>query len=290
MVGLAGQKVDWWGEDGAWYSLLKDKDSDLNINVRLTAPLPDDFPERQLITGVSIMSHGKSIMVENTDPYSAKPAGCAEDVTLPCLSNGGITVTVNGHNAPELLSPVQGVVLGGDLVVSSANLPVECRQFGGHQIWARMYEEMMEGRRRLKSESFEEWVLRFDEVAAPEWCAKYINERGLSQVQSLHSIFQIETGSLTVRLNAGVNQQGDGEVDKNGREVPDLEFWQMDVGFEGLDASRYMTGVLGETARPVVNIWGDVVMEGMDAIRGAVSDYKVSGPYSDEFAMDVYSK
>ncbi|CAN0423163.1 unnamed protein product, partial [Ectocarpus sp. 13 AM-2016] len=50
MQGLRGQKIDWSGVDGGWYSLIKDDTADVNINVRVTAPLPDQFPDRQLIT------------------------------------------------------------------------------------------------------------------------------------------------------------------------------------------------------------------------------------------------
>lgn len=290
MVGLAGQNIDWSGEDGAWYSLLKDHAAQLSINVRLTAPLPADFPERQLITGVSVISQGNSIVVENTDPYHVDPVGCPEGLETPCLSNGGLTITVNGRNAPELLVPTQRVQVEEGLTVSSANLPVECRQFGGDRAWTLIFEEMSAGRRHLNEETFEEWVLRFDQVAAPEWCAKYITERGLTEVQSVHSIFRIETPLIAVRLNAGVNQQSQGEVDAHGRELPDLEFWQMDVGFEGLDSSRFMTGVLGETARPVKDMWGKDVMEGAAAMRGAVADYKVSGPLGVNFIMDEGSQ
>ncbi|CAM9161747.1 unnamed protein product, partial [Ectocarpus sp. 12 AP-2014] len=44
MTGLRGQRINWSGVDGGWYSLIKDEDADLNVNVRVTAPLPDEFP------------------------------------------------------------------------------------------------------------------------------------------------------------------------------------------------------------------------------------------------------
>lgn len=68
MKGLRGQKIDWSGVDGAWYGLLTDESIDLHVNVRLTAPLPKDFPDRQLITGVSVLSQGVSLLIEVRQP------------------------------------------------------------------------------------------------------------------------------------------------------------------------------------------------------------------------------
>ncbi|CAN0188311.1 unnamed protein product, partial [Ectocarpus sp. 12 AP-2014] len=64
MKGLRGQKIDWSGVDGEWYSFIKDDDMDLQVNVRLTAPLPEAFPERQLVTGISVISEGHSLVLE----------------------------------------------------------------------------------------------------------------------------------------------------------------------------------------------------------------------------------
>ncbi|CAM9997801.1 unnamed protein product, partial [Ectocarpus fasciculatus] len=60
MRGLRGQRIDWSGVDGGWYSFVRDDDLDLNVNVRLTAPLPEEFPNRQLVTGLSVISGGHS--------------------------------------------------------------------------------------------------------------------------------------------------------------------------------------------------------------------------------------
>jgi len=61
---------------------------------------------------------------------------------------------------------------------------------------------MLQGKRRLSAdESFEDWVLSFDHMAAPDWCAKYIDEKGLGEVQSDHAIFKISTPTAIVRLN-----------------------------------------------------------------------------------------
>jgi len=123
-------------------------------------------------------------------------------------------------------------------------------------------------------------------MAAPDWCAKYIAENSLADLQSTHAVFKVETSTVTVRLNAGVNYQGDGEQDWDGRVLPDLEFWQMDVGLDGLDAeSPALSGILGETARPVYDENGFAVMEGFEAFRGTVEDYRVSGASGTHFAL-----
>ena len=114
-------------------------------------------------------------------------------------------------------------------------------------------------------------------MVAPDWCAKYIAEKGLANLQSTHAIFKIETPTVTVRLNAGIGFQGDGELDFDGRVLPDLDFWQMDIGMKGLDIENpALSGLLGETARPVYDENGKAVMEGFGAFRGTVEDYRVS--------------
>ena len=287
MQGLRGQRIDWSGVDGGWYSLIKDENADLHINVRLTAPLPDEFPDRQLMTSLSVMSEGHSLVIEVENPYTVDTHGCPGGVS-PCLANGGLRMVVDGQEADELRSFSRQVpVAEGTISVSASNLPVECRQFGGDRIWARLYQEMLEGRRRLSTgETLEDWILRFDHMAAPDWCAKYTAENDLADLQSNHAIFKIETPTVTVRLNAGVNFQGDGELDWDGRVLPDLEFWQMDVGFDGLDVENpTLSGLLGETARPVYDENGQKVMEGSEAFRGTVEDYRVSSALGTHFPL-----
>eukprot|EP00903_Cladosiphon_okamuranus_P010197 g9656.t1 len=289
MKGLRGQMIDWSGVDGGWYSLIKDDDAELDINVRLTAPLPDEFPDRQLITGLSVLSEGHSLVIEVDHPYTIDTDGCPEDVS-PCLANGGLRMLVDGQKANGLLRFSRLVpVADGAILVSASNLPVECRQFGGDKIWALQYEEMMlEGRRQLvDDESLEDWILKFDHhMAAPGWCAKYIAENDLADLQSNHAIFKIDTPAVTVRLNAGVNYQGGGALDWDGRVLPDLEFWQMDVGLDGLDVENpELSGILGETARPVYDEFGKEVMEGFKAFRGTVEDYRLSDALGVHFAL-----
>ena len=170
--------------------------------------------------------------------------------------------------------------------MSSSNLPAECRQFGGDKIWARMCGEMLQGTRQLTpAEQFEDWILRFNDMAAPAWCTQYIERNNLAELQSVHAIFEIVTSTATVRLNVGTNYQGGGDVHWDGRILPDLEFWQMDVGVNGLSPEKEsLSGLLGETARPVLDEDGRGVMEGPKAFRGAVEDYRVSAPLGTDFA------
>ena len=286
MQGLSGQHINWSGVDGGWYCLVKDQDADFHVNVRVTAPLPEDFPDRQLVTGLSVISEGNSFVVEVKDPYTTLTSGCSGRDGSVCLANGGLRATVNGKEADHLLVPTRGAKVVGSIVVSSSNLPVECRQFGGDKLWAHMYAEMLEGKRELKSETFEDWVMSFDQMAAPDWCAKYIVDHGLSDVRSTHAILKIMTRTIDVRLNAGLGYQSHGELNWDGRVLPDLEFWQMDVGLDGLAIDNpNLTGILGETARPVVREDGQVVMEGDGAFRGSVEDYRVTGALGTDFAL-----
>lgn len=123
-------------------------------------------------------------------------------------------------------------------------------------------------------------------MAAPDWCTRYINQHDLADVQSIHAVFKIVTSAVTVRLNVGFNHQGGGELDWDGHVLRDLEFWQMDVGLHGLSLeNESLSGTLGETARPVLDKNGDEVMEGAEAFRGTVEDYRVSGPLGTDFAV-----
>ncbi|CAM9328277.1 unnamed protein product [Ectocarpus sp. 12 AP-2014] len=290
MKGLLGQSIDWFGIDGGWYSFVQDPDMDLNVNVRLTAPLPEEFPDRQLVTGLSVMAGGHSLVIEVTNPYDTdKAGGCPDGAPAPCLANGGLSVTVDGEKEADdspLLHTIRDETLPGGIQVSAANLPVQCWQFGGDKIWARHYAETMEGRRHLLSETFEEWVLSFQHMAAHDWCTEYIAHKDLSDVQSAQAIFQIITPEVVVRLNVGIGHQTGGHVQMDGRVVPDLDVWEMDVGLAGLSLeNESLTGILGETARPVLDKDGRTVMKGNKAYRGTPEDYRVSGALGTDFAL-----
>ena len=167
MQGLRGQQIDWSGIDNSWYCMVSDNTDSINVNVRLNAPIPEEFPDRQLITGVSVMSQGHSLVIEVTNPYDINTDGCPPDMS-PCLSNGGLRAMVDGEEVDNLLRFSRNEYVTDGIAVSASNLPVECRQFGGDKIWARMYSEMLQGQRELAvKESFEDWILRFDHMAAP---------------------------------------------------------------------------------------------------------------------------
>ena len=286
MQGFRGQQIDWSGIDNSWYCIVSDDTDSIHVNVRLNAPLRVEFPDRQLITGLSVMSQGHSLVIEVINPYDVKTAGCPPNMSI-CLSNGGLRAVVDGEEVDSLLRFSKDEYVTDGIALSASNLPVECRQFGGDRIWARMYDEMLHGKRELAvEETFEDWILRFDHMAAPDWCMQYIAQKDLAGVQSIYSVFKIMTSSVTVRLNVGTNFQGNGDVDWDGRVLPDLEFWQMDVGLDGLSLdNESLTGILGETARPVLDKDGHKIMQGHEAIRGTVEDYRVSSPLGTDFAL-----
>ena len=285
MQGLRGQKIDWSGVDGGWYCLIADEDANLHVNVRLTAPLPEEFPDRQLVTGVSFISEGNSLVLEVKDPYTIHTDGCPAGVS-PCLADGGLRAVANGEDAEHLLVPTRDVLVYDGIEISASNLPVECRQFGADKLWASMYAEMLQGGRDLRGENFEDWVLGFSEMAAPGWCARYIAQHGLAAVQSAHAVFKIEGPTVTLRLNSGFGYQVEGEQTSDGHVLPGLDFWQMDVGLQGLDIdNEKLSGILGETARVMVDENGVEIMEGFDAFRGGAEDYRVSDALGTDFAL-----
>ena len=293
MVGVLGQKFDWSGEDKGWYSLVSDG-QDFQLNVRVTAPMPDEFPDRQLVTAVSILSAGgRSFVIEVKDPYTIDTPGCesGDDSSLPCLANGAFRFIVDGVEHRGLQMPSQAMELPGDRFVSSANLPAECRRFGGDRIWAAQFADMTQTRRSLRAyeADFKTWILQEGNMAAPTWCAKFLDEEGLPGLlaaQSNHAIFHVVTPTASLRINMGVNHQDrvtsdDGVVVL----VPELDFWQGDVGVEGSRFSDTVSGMLGETSRPVLDKHGLPIMEGAEVIRGTPEDYRVDGPLGVEFEL-----
>ncbi|CAN0252997.1 unnamed protein product [Scytosiphon promiscuus] len=292
MTGLLGQKIDWIGEDGAWYNLVMDPA--FTMNARVTAPMSAEFPDRQLITGLALIFTNEdggteqSVVFEIVDPYSTAAAGSSQG-----LLGGAMRVLVDGIDSSSLISPNEGTHLPGQVFVATANLPAACQPFGGDIIWAQQFADIT-ARRRLRSESrmsFLDWVKSWSETtAAPLWCNKFIDEEGFSLFQQdpphdhgNHVVFRIETPSFAARLHVGTNHQG-GEVIPDGRTLPELEFWQMDLHLEwaAVDHAK-VEGILGGTVRPVVDADGKLVMRGLDAIRGNIEDYRVSSPTGLDF-------
>ncbi|CAN0165876.1 unnamed protein product [Ascophyllum nodosum] len=286
LQGLRGQHVEWVGVDGEWYALVKDDEDDLQINVRTTAPLPNDFPDRQFITGVAVVSKGHSFVIEVKDPYTVGTPGCSGDVS-PCLADGGLSVYIDGELVNFLVNPTNALSLPGGIEVSSSNLPPECREFGGRKVWARMQKEMLRGRRQLiTTKMFEDWMLSFTHMVDPDFCAAFVANEDLSEVQSDQALLRIVTPTAIVRLSVGINHRRAGKTDRFGRELPELDFWQMGVGVEGLSLHHEsLSGLLGGTARVVVDAEGNEVMEGTEALSGTIEDYRVSNAEGADFAL-----
>ncbi|CAN0369546.1 unnamed protein product [Ectocarpus sp. 12 AP-2014] len=60
----------------------------------------------------------------------------------------------------------------------------------------------------------------------------------------------------------------------------------MDIGLVGLSLENEgLTGILGETARPVYDKDGKAVMKGDYAFRGTAEDYRVSGALGTDFGL-----
>lgn len=210
MVGLQGQRIDWNGEDGAWYALLTERDPGVQINVRLTAPLATEFPDRQLITGFALKgADGHSIVIKTKDPYTVQTSGCPENVDLTCLSENALDIIVDGEDHPTVA--VENALFLGGTVMTAANLPTECQPFGGDVIWARQFADMAHERYLNDVQDVDEWVLGWSATtAAPFWCETFIAEsgtEGLLDYRSMHAVFRIQTPSFSVRLHHGTNNQ-----------------------------------------------------------------------------------
>lgn len=62
-------------------------------------------------------------------------------------------------------------------------------------------------------------------MAAPGWCAKYISELGLADVQTTHAALKIDSPFVSVRVNAGIltTRAGENET-KTGGSYPTWTF------------------------------------------------------------------
>ena len=286
LQGLRGQHIEWTGVDGEWYALVRDEEDDLQINVRTTSPLSKDFPDRQFITGMAVLSQGHSLVVQVKEPYTVDTQGCSGDVS-PCLADGGLSVSVDGEPVDYLAGPSNDVHLSGGIELSSSNLPPACREFGGRKVWARMQKDMLRGRRQLSAaKTFEDWMLGFAHMVSPEFCATFVTNDDLYKVQSDQALLRIVTPTAVVRLSAGINHRRAGKTDRFGRDLPELDFWQMGVGVEGLNIDhKSLSGLLGETSRVVVDAEGNEVMGGAEALPGTIEDYRVSNAEGMDFAL-----
>ena len=293
VTGLRGQRYDWSGEDGGWYAFLSTQD-ELQMNLRVTSHLPTTFPERQLVTGVAVVTEGgHTVKAEIADPLDLTPT-CADSggsTSAPCLVNGGLRVTVDGR---EEVRGAGEFHYDGGIHITAVNLPLECQRFGDYLMWGNLSVEqkLTHTGRNLRSTSavtsIFNWLLADSVMIAPPWCVKYLNElngdvSALAGIQSNHAVLRIETPNLSLRVNVGINSEEEQTL-QDGRVVPTASFWQMDVRVEDAKGIAMAKGMLGETARPVRDQQtGKNVMSGPGVLRGDVEDYRVMHPLGTEF-------
>lgn len=294
LTGLRGQRFDWSGRDGGWYAFLSTPDQ-LQMNLRVTSHLPKTFPERQLVTGVALVTEGGHMIVADiADPLELEPT-CeftADAIgSAPCLINGGLRVTVDGR---EQMQRAGEYHLDGDIHITAVNLPLECQRFGDYMMWGDLDKEqrLRGGSRSLRSvetaTSIFEWLLADTVMIAPPWCERYLRQlngdvNALANIKSTHAVLRIDTPNISLRVNVGINTEHEQTL-KDGRVVPTASFWQMDVRVEYAEGIETAKGMLGETARPVRDRQtGKKVMSGPGILRGRVEDYQVVHPLGTEF-------
>lgn len=100
MVGFQDQKFDVTGEDGEWYALIHDKT--MNMNMRITQPMPE-VPQVTYITGIGLSVTGAddewhTFEITINDPHNLD-SECPEGSDRPCLTDGALTILVDGKEA-----------------------------------------------------------------------------------------------------------------------------------------------------------------------------------------------
>lgn len=102
MVGFQHQKFDFTGEDGEWYALIHDQVMEVDMNMRVTQPMPH-VSEVTYITGLGISVMGAddekhTFEIVINDPHNLSPE-CSEGDGRPCLADGALTILVDGKEA-----------------------------------------------------------------------------------------------------------------------------------------------------------------------------------------------
>lgn len=286
---LYDQGTDWKGEGDGWYVMISDSE-DVQLSVQLTAPMPTEFPERRVISGVGIKYEGgHSIVIENKHPYTTATVG-RPDWFVPCLSENSLRVTVDEEDWEPV--PVVSAPLPGEATITAVNLPPECQPYGGDMLWAETFAKMTAGPRRRLSiadgSSVTEWAMTWTgTAAAPGWCEKFLSEAatdGVLQYRGKHAVFGIETPAFSLRVHHGTNYHG-GVAVEDGRVAPELEFWQMEVHLERYSFDAEMAeGLLAEKARRMEGSGGLTAMSGEEASLGALDGFRVSGPLASDFS------
>ncbi|CAM9616834.1 unnamed protein product [Ectocarpus sp. 12 AP-2014] len=291
MTGFRGQKFDFTGQDGGWYSVLSDMPR-IHLNMRVTSPVPS-VPEITYITGLGIATTDAdgldhTIVITVTDPHSLDSA-CPVGVS-PCLADGALTVQLDGKDA--LLAPGE-VLLGPQVAISTVNLPGACRSFGFEEYWERKKKEYARGGRRLSAstqmQAMSDWILGDPTATNMAECTEYVVEAtrnglgGLLEHDSEHTSFQILTPMGTIRLSHGRLHQLPMRDPTDSFDLPDHLTWQMNLAIDRIDVSPNATGILGETQKPTLDANGSPIMQGMASIRGAQDDYLVEGPLDSVF-------
>ncbi|CAM9891998.1 unnamed protein product [Scytosiphon promiscuus] len=291
MTGFRGQKFDFNGEDGAWYSVISSEPS-VHLNMRVTSPVPS-LPEITYITGVSLLTTDQdgldhTIVIQVADPHSLE-SSCPVGIS-PCLGEGALSVEIDGVEA--LLTPGT-VTLGPGVALSAINVPGACRSFGFEKYWERKKAEYAQaGGRRLTNDgmtlqSMAEWIVADPTVTNMDECTEYVawataegrDEDGdLFAHDSEHVSIQIVTPAGRIRLTHGKLHQLPMRDPTNQHDLPDHLTWQMNLAIDEHSIDAGATGILGETLVPTLDEYGEPIMEGMLAIPGVEEDYRVDGP------------
>ena len=290
MVGLLGQTIDWVGEDNMWYCLLSDG-PDFQINVRVTTPLKEEFPNRQLVSAISLLNNnGHTLVIEVNDPYSTQTVGCPKESSAPCLADGGVRLFVDGEAHGANKYPGQPSNLSGRVAVSAANLSPECRPFDGDRIWAAQVETATAARPSLRTVKpvtpFKQWILEGDTLADPTSCAKLLGEvgaEGLLTAPGNLMTARIEMKAAIIRVNIGVGSFKLGAGPDGSLLDSEMNVWQTDLGFDMLHLSDTVTGLLGETSTYMFDREGLPVATGLGALHAPVENYLVNGPFGRVF-------
>ena len=133
----------------------------------------------------------------------------------------------------------------------------------------------------------DDWVSSLTYMLSPEFFAAFVTKSDIFKVRPDQALPRIVAPiAAVVRLSVGKNNRRAGTKNHFGRDLPELDVWQMVIGVDGLALEdKPLYGLLYETLCVVVDVKGYDVMSGVEALPGIIQDCCVSDAESTDFAL-----
>lgn len=132
-----------------------------------------------------------------------------------------------------------------------------------------------------------DWILSDHLQTDPVACRHYVDHAmqggGVFTHQSEHMSLQITSPDMALRISHGKVYQLAMRDPTDMFDLPDHTTFQHNLEFEQIRFGSDPRGILGETVAPVLDEDSQPIISGPSAFRGTEDDYRVSGPFANDF-------